>query len=233
MTETSPYAAIARVFDRVRDMDAPLNARLQLLAEAVRVRSPQFADAVETLIGRLLRTGLGRNAPAVGDPLPPFLLPDQTGRFTGLSDLLDRGPAVVSLLRGHWCPYCRLTADAFAQVQARIGPTHMVALTPETRTYSARLIEASGIAYPVLSDPDSGYALSLNLAFWVDDSFADLMRSVGQDLAAYQAKGAWVLPVPATFVVDSRGIIIARHVDPDYRRRMEIDDLVAAFDSAR
>lgn len=232
MTETSPYAAIARVFDRVRDMDAPLNARLRLLAQAVREGSPQFADAVEALIERLARTGLGASAPEVGEPMPPFLLPDQNGHLTALEDILSLGPVVVSLLRGHWCPYCRLTAGAFARVQERIGPAHMVAITPETRTYSARLIEGTGIQYRVLTDPDSGYALSMNLAYWVDDRFAGLMRSIGQDLAAYQSKGAWVLPVPATFVIDSRGVIVARHVDPDYRRRMEIDDLVAAFEHA-
>ena len=232
MSETSPYAAIARVFDQVREMDAPLNARLLLLAEAVREGSPQFADAVEKLVGRLARSGLGRNAPQIGEAMPPFLLPDQVGRLTSLSQLLERGPTVVSFLRGHWCPYCRLTANAFAQVQERIGPAHMVAITPETRTFNARLIESAGMAYSVLTDPDSGYALSLNLAFWVDDEFADLMRSVGQDLSAYHAKGAWVLPVPATFVLDSRGVVVARQVDPDYRRRMEIDDLVAAFETA-
>lgn len=232
MSEESPYAAIARVFEQARDMDAPLNARLELLAEAVREGSPAFADAVDRLVARLVRTGLGRTAPAVGEPMPPFLLPDQNGRLTRLTDILDHGPAVVSFHRGHWCPYCRLTADAFAKVQDRIGPQHLVAITPETSAYNMRLIEAVGIDYRVLTDPDSGYALSLNLSFWVDDAFADLMRSVGQDLSVYQARGAWLLPVPATFVVDSQGLIVARHVDPDYRRRMEIDDLVAAFEAA-
>ena len=232
MTEDSPYAAIARVFDQVREMDAPLNARLLLLAEAVREGSPQFADAVDHLIGRLARSGLGKSAPQIGEALPPFLLPDQEGRLVGLGELLSRGPAVVSFLRGHWCPYCRLTASAFAHVQGRIGPSHMVAITPETGTFSARLKHDADMDFRVLTDPDSGYALSLNLAFWVDDQFADLMRSVGQDLAAYHTHGAWVLPVPATFVLNSRGVVVARQVDPDYRRRIEIDDLVAAFESA-
>lgn len=232
MTEPSPYAAIAAVFDRVRDMDAPLNVRLTLLAEAVREGSPAFAAAVEALIARIRSAGLGRAAPDVGDPLPPFLLPDHNGRLTGLDEILATGPAVVSFHRGHWCPYCRLTASAFARVQDVIGPAHMVAITPETATFNRRLISASDIGYRVLTDPDSGYALLLNLAFWVDDGFADLMRSVGQDLAAFQTGGAWVLPIPATFVVDSRGTIVARHLDPDYRRRMEIDELLAAFDAA-
>lgn len=160
------------------------------------------------------------------------MLPDQTGRLVSMAGMLASGPVVIAFHRGHWCPYCLLTANAFAQAQDRIGRAQMVAITPETRYYNTRLINLSGIGYRVLTDPDSGYALSLNLAFWLDDGFADLMRSFGLDLSVYQARGAWVLPVPATFVVDRKGIVVARHVDPDYRRRIEVDDLVASFERA-
>jgi peroxiredoxin len=232
MSEPSPYALIAQVFEKAQQMDAPLSERLRLLVNAVRQGSPRFADAVDMLIARLEHAGLGRTAPQVGEAMPPFMLPDQNRRLVRLSDMLQSGPAVISFLRGHWCPYCQMTANALAQAQDRIGRARMVAITPETRSYNARLIEQTGIGYPVLTDPDSGYALSLNLAFWLDDGFADLLRSIGQDLSAFQSKGAWVLPVPATFVVDTQGIVVARHVDPDYRRRIEIDDLVAAFERA-
>ena len=60
----------------------------------------------------------------------------------------------------------------------------------------------------------------------------NLLRAAGLDLSVYQTRAAWILPIPATFVLDSRGVIVARHVDPDYRRRMEIDELVAAFEAA-
>jgi peroxiredoxin len=42
-----------------------------------------------------------------------------------------------------------------------------------------------------------------------------------------------MLPIPATFVVDRSGTISTRFVDPDYRKRMAIDDLVTALRSAR
>jgi len=37
-----------------------------------------------------------------------------------------------------------------------------------------------------------------------------------------------MLPIPATFVAGTDGIVWARFVDPDYRKRMEIDDMLAA-----
>jgi peroxiredoxin len=41
------------------------------------------------------------------------------------------------------------------------------------------------------------------------------------------------LPVPATFVVGTDGEVKARFVDPDYRKRMAIEDLMAALKAAR
>ena len=41
-----------------------------------------------------------------------------------------------------------------------------------------------------------------------------------------------MVPLPAIFVVGRDGRVAARFVDPDYRRRMAIDDLVAAIAAA-
>ena len=38
-----------------------------------------------------------------------------------------------------------------------------------------------------------------------------------------------MLPIPATFVVGRDGRINARFVDPDYRKRMAIEELIAAL----
>jgi len=232
VSESNPYAAIAAVFEKARASDAPLNERLGMLAEAVRVGSPKFVPFVDRLIGRLRSTGLGQDAPDTGQPMANFLLPDTSGRLVGLKDILQRGPAVISFYRGHWCPYCNLSAETYAGLAATIGAEHMVAITPELRKLNAQLALSSGMTYPVLTDIDCGYALSLGLAFWLDSDFAELMRNVGRDLATYHAGAGWILPVPATFVVDSRGVVVRRHVDPDYRKRMEVEDLLEAFRGA-
>ena len=72
--------------------------------------------------------------------------------------------------------------------------------------------------YPVLTDMDNGYALSLNLAIWVGAELQELMSASGRDLPRYQGNDAWVLPLPASFVVDADGYIRGRFIDPDYRQ---------------
>jgi 4-hydroxyphenylpyruvate dioxygenase-like putative hemolysin len=62
------------------------------------------------------------------------------------------------------------------------------------------------------------------IAIWVDDAMASLIAEAGWHIPDYQGTNGWIMPVPAAFVVDTDGRIVARHVDPDYRKRMEPGD---------
>jgi peroxiredoxin len=42
-----------------------------------------------------------------------------------------------------------------------------------------------------------------------------------------------MLPIPATFVVGRDGIIRARFIDPDFRRRMTVEKLLDALKAAQ
>jgi peroxiredoxin len=214
-------------FEAARRMDAPLNERMRVIQRAVRAASAPFADAVGTFVGRLQAAHAGANAPKVGEPMPPFLLPDENGHLVSLASLLGAGPVVIAFHRGHWCPYCRLNAYALARSAERLGRTKLVAITPELQKHGVELKRDAGARYPILSDMDNGYALSLNIAIWVDDVMATLIDGAGWNIPSYTGGSAWVLPIPATFVVGSDGVITARDIDPDYRRRMDLDDLAA------
>jgi peroxiredoxin len=205
----------------VRRLDLPLNVRLQRIAARVRELAPAYADAVDAFVTRLESVAAGAHAPQPGDLMPDFMLPDQDGRMVTLERLLDGGPAVLVFHRGHWCPYCRLTMAGMADIESRIAPHALVAISPERQQYTRALRSSAGARFPFLSDVGSGYALSLNLAVWVDDAMARLIASSGLDIPEYQGSDGWIMPVPAVFIVGTDGRVTARHVDPDYRRRME------------
>ena len=229
---------ISRLEDAFREAlerDAALDLRLCIIRDAVRSLSPTFARAVDRLVARLDAAAAGANAPLPGEPMPPFLLPDETGRLVSLRDMVQDGPAAIVFHRGHWCPYCRLNAAALAEVERELAAScgRVVAITPDRRRYAARLKAESGGSFPVLTDMDNGYALSLNLAIWVGTEMQELISAAGWDLATYHGNSAWMLPIPATFVVRADGIVSARYVDPDYRRRMDIEELIAALRRAR
>ncbi|MFN3743968.1 MAG: peroxiredoxin-like family protein [Hyphomicrobiaceae bacterium] len=211
--------------------DAPLKVRLEAYAGILRERNQLFAEAVDRLVERLLAVGAGASAPRVGDALPEFLLPSDDDRLISLSELLARGPLVLAFRRGHWCPYCQIATDALARAQNTINSAggHIAVITPDREAYTRQLKMDSGARFPILSDLDNGYALSIGLAISVGEEMRDFMTARGRDLGAYQGSDAWLLPIPATFVVDRQAVIRMRHVDPDYRTRASSDDIIAAL----
>jgi peroxiredoxin len=223
------------IFARCRDMDASLNDRLDAFASAVRTRQPAFHDAVERLVARLRTIDAGGSAPKPGEPMPDFLLPDETGRLVGLAQLIEAGPVAVTFHRGHWCPYCRISLKALVEAQDKIvrGGGQVVAIMPDLPAFAATFKAEAHAAFPVLTDIDNGYAMSLNLAIWIGEEMERMMAGIGRALPAYQGNDAWLVPIPATFVVGRDGIIAARFIDPDYRKRVAVDDLLAALRAAR
>ncbi len=166
--------------------------------------------------------------------MPPFVLPDETGQMITLEKLLEAGPVAVTFHRGHWCPYCRINTRALAQANEQIAAEggQVAAIMPDREHFTAELKARSDASFPILTDIDNGYALSLNLAFWVGAEMQELMCRAGWDVEPSQGTNTWLLPIPATFVVGTDGEVKARFVDPDYRKRMAIEDLLAALKAA-
>jgi len=231
MNNSRPRESIEDAFKRIRSMDASLDEQLQTFSQSVRQRSPDFSEAIDRLVERLRHSGAGASAPQPGEPMPPFVLPDETGHMVSLEDLTAGGSVAVTFHRGHWCPYCRININALAQAHQRVSQEggQIVAIMPDRQQFSSELKTKGELPFPILTDMDNGYALSLNLAIWIGDELQKIMTDRRQDVPAYQGNDSWMLPIPATFVVGRDGRIKARFVDPDYRKRMAIEDLLAAL----
>ncbi len=232
----APYPNVLQdAFAQASIMDASLNERLQYFAAAVRTFNASFADAVDRLLDNLKKHGAGLSAPAPGDAMPAFVLTDDEGHLVTLEEFLGRGPAALAFHRGQWCPYCRINTKALAgaQIEAQASGGQIVAITPERQRFAIDLKSDAAAPFPILTDLDNAYALSLNLAFSLTEEMKTLLRNFEVDLPSYQGNEAWMLPIPATFVVGTDGVITARFVDPDYRRRMPIENLLEALRNAQ
>jgi peroxiredoxin len=235
MPEKSFAEILTECTERCRNMDAPLADRLQVFADEVRALNPEFAEVVERMVARLKSAGVGEDAPQPGETMPEFVLPDEQGRLTQLSELTAKGPVAVTFHRGHWCPYCQINASALTRIHAGVQALggEIVAITPEAARFNAGLKDEARARFPVLSDMDNAYAMLLNLAFYVGEEKQRFMTAAGWDIAPYQGSQQWMLPVPATFIVGRDGLVKARFIDPDYRRRMDTDAILDAVRQAR
>jgi peroxiredoxin len=217
-------------FRRARDLDASLGEQLRAFSDSTREKMPDFSAAIDRLVERLQQYGVGNSAPQPGDPMPPFVLSDETGHLVSLDQLLSQGPVAVTFHRGHWCPYCRINFNALAQAHKDVAAHggQIVAIMPDRQKFVADFKSQTQAPFPILTDLDNGYALSLNLTIWVGAEMQKMMEG-RQDLPTFQGNNAWMLPIPATFVVGRDGLIRARLMDPDYRRPLAIRDMLAAM----
>lgn len=234
MGEPELGAILQDLFIRSRGLDAPLADRLQAFGDGLRRLRPDFGGAIDEMVGRLADSNAGSGAPEVGEPMPAFLLPDETGRLVHLSDLLSEGPVAIAFNRGQWCPFCRINIDALARAEEEIAVErrHVAAIVPDRRRFAAWLKSDARAPFPLFTDMDNGYAMSLGLAIFVGEEMKRMMVSSGWDPSVSQGTDNWMLPIPATFVVGTDAVIRARFVDPDYRQRMAIEDMLAALRSA-
>jgi peroxiredoxin len=235
MTGSKVSDQLEECFVRCRGLEVPLADRLQAFGDELRRLGPHFVAAIDTFVGRLAENNAGASAPKVGEPMPPFLLPDEDGRLVRLEHFLRQGPVALAFNRGYWCPYCRINIDALARAEEEVAPErrHIAAIVPDRQKFAAWLKSDTKAPFPVLTDMDNGYAMTLGLAIYVGDELKHLMVSSGWDPAVSQGTDNWMLPIPATFIVGTDGIVHARFVDPDFRMRMAIEDMLAALRSAK
>jgi peroxiredoxin len=221
---TPPIDIVARLSRR----PMALSERLEAIVREIRAGNPEGMAVVDRFIARLEAARAGSTAPALGEALPPFLMPDHDGRLVCLGNLVGERPLVVVFHRGHWCPYCRMTIASLAEAQPRLAPARIVAVSAEVQRFTRRIRTEAGAQFQFLSDMDADYAASIGLAITIEPALKDLLERSGKRVPDFQGSKGWVLPIPAVFVLDRNGLVSARHVDPDYRRRMEVDDLIEA-----
>ncbi len=169
---------------------------------------------------------------SVGDQAPNFTLPDALGKPVALSDLLVKGPVIVTFYRGEWCPYCNIQLRALQAALPRFAElgASLVAISPQAADHSLSLVEKHELAFPVLSDLDQSVIRDYKVQFTLTGDLEDLQVNVfGNDPANQNADHSRSLPLAATFVIDRAGIVRYAFVPADWRVRAEPPDIEAAL----
>ena len=221
----------AEVLSELESRNATLGSRLAAYRERSTRLRPDIAKAYDDLVARLAHLDRGEVGPQVGEYLPEFNLPDHTGELVSLSSVLRSGPAVISINRGHWCPYCKLELRSLAAINDEIGRlgARVISIMPDSAGFTGDYARQNQLPFPILSDTDLGYSLMLGLIFWVGAEIQRLYDDAGVDLEKYQGNKGAFLPMAAKFIVGRDGRIAARQVNIEFRERMEPDAVLAAL----
>lgn len=196
---------------------------------------PEDQQSIGEIMQRLLDSDVTAEAKQVGDRAPDFTLPNVQGQTARLADYLARGPLVLSFYRGGWCPFCNLEFRALMEIlpAIRAAGANLIGISPELPEAGRQTVTDHGLEFEVLSDAGNGVARDYGLVMHVEEKMRPYYREWGIDLPAANGDESYELPVPATYVIDTGGVIRAAHVDKDYTRRMEPADILAALAALR
>ena len=102
----------------------------------------------------------------------------------------------------------------------RLGAS-IVTVTPQIPERGIALRREENLSFPVLFDEGLSVARQWGLEFTLPGPLRDLYKSWNIDLEVENGDSSWMLPLPASFVIDGEGVVRYRFVDADYRYRPE------------
>lgn len=178
---------------------------------------------------------LAKNMPSpglkVGDKAPNFTLKNAFGKKVKLSNILKKGPVILSFYRGAWCPFCNLQLHTLQKSMPAFKKhnAQLILVTPQTPDKSKGQLKKGKYTFEVLSDLDSSVMKSYKLFYQLDAELVKVYKKNGLDVESFNGKGRTVLPVPGTYVIDKNSIIRAAYADTDYKKRMEPQAILDAL----
>jgi peroxiredoxin len=189
-------------------------------------------DIMHRATDELIANAQAQHARKAGDAAPEFILADSDGKPVSMRELLERGPLIVSFYRGVWCPYCNLELQALQEALPEITArgASLVAISPQTAPNSRKSQRDNKLGFPILSDTRSEVAEAFGIRFALQDYLVELYKSFKNDLPTFNNDPAWVLPMPARYVIGTDGIIAYSEVNPDYTQRPDPSELLPVLD---
>lgn len=167
------------------------------------------------------------NALRAGSRAPLFTLSDSAGRRASLDELLSAGPVVLHFFRGGWCTFAESSLADFAAAYEDVLAlgASAVAIAPPCE---AAVHRAPGHPRELL-DVDLQVARAYGVAFELPLRLRATYERLGYTRPAASEASRWLVPIPATFLLDRDGSAALVHVDVDYRKSLDTESLLRAL----
>ncbi len=166
---------------------------------------------------------------AVGSESPQVTVLTTDGESFDLGAAVRDQPTVLIFYRGGWCPYCNRHLMALQEIEGDLVEMgfQIIAVSPDKPSALQPTTEKNELHYQLLSDREMKAASAYGVAFRMTDELRTKYLGHGFDLAPVPGNpsASW-LPVPAVFIINGDGVVSYVHTNPNYRLRLDPDDLL-------
>ncbi len=187
---------------------------------AIRAQEPDYSK-----YGMDIRNAAAPKGLMPGDKAPFFTGYDQSGKRIESTQILATGPMVLFFYRGKWdsssSKYLNNYQDSLNILTGM--NVNLVAITPESIENVEQTVKFHNLTFKVIYDCQEQIMKDYNVMFEVTKTYQDsVLQHLSVDIAKNNERDAAHLPVPATYIINRDGIIIAVHFNPDYHDRASV-----------
>lgn len=168
---------------------------------------------------------------APGKAVPAASLRDTDDNTIKLQTVIADKPSVLIFYRGGWCPYCNKHLMALVDIidELKASGFQILAISPDQPAKLKQTPNRDKLNYTLLSDSEMHAAKAFGIAFEVPAELVTKYKSEYQiDLEGASGQTHHLLPHPAVFIVDAKGVIRFAHVNPDYKQRLDPSAILKA-----
>lgn len=170
----------------------------------------------------------------IGELAPLFKALDSDSNLFSLEKELQINPIVIIFYRGYWCPVCNKHLGSLQDSLKLIedAGARIIAISPEKPNYLEKMADKSGAEFTLLYDEDYQIAKAYDVNFKPTSKQLITYNVVlGGQLKKTHSDKSQQLPIPATFIIDQKGIIKWRQFDPNYKNRSSVKEIVNALNN--
>jgi peroxiredoxin len=152
---------------------------------------------------------------AAGAPLPEFSVVDISNAVIPVQSLYGKKGLLLFFSRStQWWPYCirQLVELSEHAPDLKSKGVNVAAVLYDSRAELERFSHKYEITFPLLSDPESSAIIQLGL---LNPNYDPSSKYYG-------------VPFPGVFLVNSKGIIVGKFAEENYRDRPLMEDLIGA-----
>ena len=160
-----------------------------------------------------------------GDKAPDFSGYDQQGSRVQSKKILESGPIVLFFYLGKWSSDCSKYLNNYQDsldILTGMG-VNLVAVTPESIENVEQTVNLHNLKFTVIYDCQEQIMKDYDVMFDVARAYQDsVLQHISVDIAKNNGRDVAHLPVPATYIINRDGTIVAVYFNQDFHERASV-----------
>ena len=167
-----------------------------------------------------------------GQVIPDVDVTQINGKTKSLKEYLNGDKAILFFYRGGWCPFCNTQMGQLKKIEPKLKQLgfKLIGISTDAPKDLSKSVETMSLQYDLLSDYNSEISKAFGIAFFTDakttQRYVKRLNLTNPLKRNKAGEPRLVLPVPAIYVIDEKGLVQFNYVNPNFKVRLHEDVLL-------